>query len=158
MIKLLSLDSSTSATGYSVFVDGKYKYSGCIDLHESGKSSDRLSLMIKELYSLIDEEKPDIIVAEEMVVTRNAQAARMLTMILGAVYGKCLKDEIFWFVLRPTEWRSLVKEKDEKLPRKRDALKEWSKNKVSTLYGVEDVSDDISDSILIGEAYCRKFQ
>ena len=158
MTKLLSLDSSTSATGYSIFVGGKYSRSGCIDLHEEGKSSDRLPVMIKTIYNLIDKEKPEIIVAEEMVVTRNAQAARMLTMILGAIYGKCLKDGIFWFVLRPTEWRSLVKEKDEKLPRKREELKLWSIGKVKELFGVEDVSDDISDSILIGEAYCRKFK
>ena len=32
MTKLLSLDTSTSSTGYAVFINGKYHYSDSIDL------------------------------------------------------------------------------------------------------------------------------
>lgn len=39
---------------------------------------------------------------------------------------------------------------DEKLPRKREELKIWSIDKASELFGVNDISDDISDAILIG--------
>ena len=39
---------------------------------------------------------------------------------------------------------------DEKLPRKREELKIWSIDKVSELFDINDISDDISDAILIG--------
>ena len=149
MVKLLSIDSSTSSTGYSIFIDGKYEKSGCIDL--KNYKEDKLQKMVDSLFHLIDTEAPDIVVAEEMVVTRNAQAARNLTMLLGAIYGKCFEKQIFWFVLRPTQWRKLID--DGKKPRKRDELKEWSKQKVFEMFGIENVNDDISDSILIGQAY-----
>lgn len=112
--------------------------------------------MIRQLFFLINEEKPDIIVAEEMAVTRNAKTARMLTMILGAVYGKCVENGIKWTTLRPTEWRAAVRGADEKLPRAREELKNWSKNKVKELFGIQKVNDDVSDSILIGRAYINK--
>ena len=98
---------------------------------------------------------PDIIVAEEMVVTRNAKTARNLTMVLGALLGKCLDNHIDWQTLRPTEWRKLID--SGKKPRKREELKEWSKQKVKDLFDIDNVSDDVSDAILIGMAYINMF-
>ena len=113
--------------------------------------------MILKIYEVINSENPQIIVAEMTVVARNAQAQRNLTMILGAIQGKCLEKDIFFYLFRPSEWRSLVKDHEEKLPRKREELKEWSKKKVSNIYEINGVSDDISDAILIGQAYVNKF-
>lgn len=152
--KLLAIDSSTTSTGYSIFEAARYIRSGCIDLKKY--HGDKLTEMVIQLFSLIEVENPCIVVAEEMVVPRNPQVARMLTMILGAMYGKCLIDGICFTTLRPTEWRSAVRNRDEKMPRKREELKLWSKRRVEELFGVKNVNDDVSDSILIGEAYIRR--
>ena len=69
---------------------------------------------------------------------------------MGCVY---LFNDVSCHFFRASEWRSLVKDKDEKLPRKRIELKEWSKNKTRLLYDIEVENDDISDAILIGRAY-----
>ena len=156
MTKLLSIDSSTSATGYAVFINGEYSHNGCIDLHDIKTSSVKLSTMITKLYSLIKQEKPDIVVVEEMVVVRNAQVARHLTMIIGAIYGKCLEKNIYYSSLRPTEWRKLID--PGKKPRKRDELKEWSKQKVKEIFEIDNITDDVSDAILIGQAYLNLFK
>ena len=74
-------------------------------------------------------------------------------MILGAVYGKCIRLGIDYCPLRPTQWRKLVRREDEKLPKKREELKEWSVKKVEELYGIEGIDDNVSDAILIGRAY-----
>lgn len=74
-------------------------------------------------------------------------------MILGVIYGICMKHGICYYPLRPSEWRKAVREADEKLPRKRKELKKWSINKVLELFGLQDIGDDISDAILIGKAY-----
>ena len=128
-----------------------------IDFKRIKNTDERIKEMILEIYEIIETEKPQIIVAEMTVVTRNAQAQRNLTMILGAIQGKCLENNIFFSLLRPTEWRKLVNNEKEKLPRKREELKQWSKQKVSDILGINDINDDISDAILIGQAYINRF-
>ena len=113
--------------------------------------------MIKQIYTVIDTEKPDIIVTELTVVTRNAQAQRNLTMILGAIYGKCIEKNIWYHSFRPTEWRSLVDTNKKPKGRKRDDYKAWSLEVVKDTYDLVCSVDDISDAILIGQSYCNKF-
>ena len=114
--------------------------------------------MVYEIITLIEREAPDVVVVEETVVTRNPQTQRMLSMILGAVFGCCVINNFKYYSLRPTQWRKLVRWDDEKLPRKRDELKLWSINKVAELYDIQDISDDISDAILIGKAFINMIE
>ena len=155
--KLISLDTSTSSTGYAVYISGKLHRYDLIDFKRIKNTDERIKEMILKIYEIIETEKPQIIVAEMTVVTRNAQSQRNLTMILGAIQGKCLENNIFFSLLRPTEWRKLVNNEKEKLPRKREELKQWSKQKVSDMLGINDINDDISDAILIGQAYINRF-
>lgn len=155
--KLISFDTSTNSTGYAVYLSGKFDRYNLLNFSHIKNSEERIKEMILKIYEVINSENPQIIVAEMTVVARNAQAQRNLTMILGAIQGKCLEKDIFFYLFRPSEWRSLVKDHEEKLPRKREELKEWSKKKVSNIYEINDVSDDISDAILIGQAYVNKF-
>ena len=155
--KLISLDTSTSSTGYAVYISGKLHRYDLIDFKRIKNTDERIKEMILKIYEIIETEKPQIIVAEMTVVTRNAQTQRNLTMILAAIQGKCLENNIFFSVLRPTEWRKLVNNEKEKLPRKREELKQWSKQKASDILGINDINDDISDAILIGQAYINRF-
>lgn len=152
----LSIDSSSTSTGWALFIDYNYVKSGVIDLKGIKDSLTRLDDMVLTILDLVKETKPDVVVVEEMVVTRNPQVARMLTMILGAIYGYCIQNNISYCTLRPTEWRALIT-KDKK-PRKREELKQWSKDKVRELFEIDDVNDDISDAILIGRAYVNRLK
>ena len=151
------MDTSTSSTGYAVYISGKLHRYDLIDFKRIKNTDERIKEMILKIYEIIETEKPQIIVAEMTVVTRNAQTQRNLTMILGAIQGKCLENNIFFSLLRPTEWRKLVNNEKEKLPRKREELKQWSKQKASDILGINDINDDISDAILIGQAYINRF-
>ena len=155
--KLISFDTSTSSTGYAIYISGKLHRYDLIDFKRIKNTDERIKEMILKIYEIIETEKPQIIVVEMTVVTRNAQAQRNLTMILGAIQGKCMENNIFFSLLRPTEWRKLVNNEKEKLPRKREELKQWSKQKVSDILGINDINDDISDAILIGQAYINRF-
>ena len=153
MSKVLSLDTSSKITGYAIYVDGFLRNYSSINKSDIKDADTRMQLMATELIYLIEMERPSRIVVEETAVTRNAQTQRMLTMILGVIYGVCIKHGILYCSFRPAEWRKAVREADEKLPRKRKELKKWSINKVSELFGLQDIGDDISDAILIGKAY-----
>ena len=155
--KLISMDTSSNSTGVAIFVDGVLSRHFLIDLKKIKSSDESIEEMIKQLYKIIDNEKPDIIVTELTVVTRNAQAQRNLTMILGAVYGKCIEENIWYHSYRPTEWRSLIDTDRKPKGRKREDYKEWSMELVRCFYKLDCSSDDISDAILIGRAYVNKF-
>lgn len=158
---LISLDTSSSSTGWAKFFNGKYIESGQINLKNIKDTNERLKNMVIKLNDLLTREcelnDKITVVIETPVVVRNPQVQRLLTMIFGAVYTICLQNEIEFQQLRPTEWRKLID--SGKKPRKRDELKEWSKQKVKELFKIEDINDDISDAILIGQAYinmCNK--
>lgn len=149
---MLSLDTSTNSTGWALFIDGKYVESGCIKIDND---NNKMAAMIWRLFYLLDIKRPNIVVVEEMAVTRNAKVARNLTMVLGAVFGKCLEMKTDYYSLRPTEWRKLID--SGKKPSKREELKKWSKQKVLELFDIDNVNDDVSDAILIGQAYINMF-
>lgn len=155
--KLISFDTSTTSTGYAIYISGRYIESNLLNFNYIKNTEQRIKEMILKIYEIIDKENPQIVVAEMTVVTRNAQAQRNLTMILGAIQGKCLQNNIFFYLFRPSEWRKLVNETNEKLPRKREELKSWSKMLVYEKYSIPDLNDDISDAILIGQAYINQF-
>ena len=155
--KLISMDTSSTSTGVAVFIDGILSRHFLIDTKNIKDAGKRIEEMIYQLYKVIDSEKPDIIVTELTVVTRNAQAQRNLTMILGAIYGKCIEKNIWYHSFRPSEWRSLVKTDKKPIGRKRESYKNWSLEIVKDIYDIDCYTDDISDAILIGVAYVNKF-
>ena len=153
---LLSLDTSTKDTGCAIYENGEYTYSEFIDVSKIKDSEERMREMIYRLYSIIDLINPSIIVAELTSVMRNPDTQRKLTMVLGAIMGKCIEEGIAFYTYRPTEWRSLVKDKNEKLPRKREELKQWAIDRCNAMvYKVTD--DNQAEAILIGLAYVKQW-
>lgn len=155
MITLLSLDTSTTSTGWAIFKDGKYQESGVIDDFKKVKNGhERLKLMTKELLDNIGQLKPDIIAIEKDVVFGNMKVIDMLMKIIGAVYGFCLLNGITYYEFAPSEWRKYVKL--QAFGRKRDEFKKASIKYIKDNLNME-VNDDEADAICIGLAYCKKF-
>lgn len=155
-ITLLSLDTSTTSTGWAIFKDGEYQESGVIDDFKKVKNGyERLKLMTKELLDSIGQLKPDIIVIEKDVVFGNMKVIDMLMKIIGAVYGFCLFNEITYYEFAPSEWRKYVKL--QAFGRKRDEFKKASIKYIKDNLNM-DVNDDEADAICIGLAYCKKFE
>ena len=156
MITLLSLDTSTTSTGWAVFQNGIYQDSGVIDEFKKEKNGyKRLGLMVKKLLMYIEQLNPDIIVIEKDVVFGNMKVIDMLMKIIGAVYGFCLKNEITYYEFAPSEWRKYVKL--QVFGRKRTEFKQASIKYVKDNFNKE-VNDDEADAICVGIAYCKKFK
>lgn len=73
MIKILSIDSSTNASGYAVFVDGELNSYGLLDMKQIKNIEQRMKEMTQSIYKIIDAERPDIVVVELTSVSRNVQ-------------------------------------------------------------------------------------
>ena len=147
--KVLSLDTASKVTGWALFVNGKYKCSGTIDLHKNKNSITRVAKMCISIVGLIKEHNPTDVAIEEMPSTRNAKTTRMLSKIIGAVYYHCLVNKIPYEELSCSKWRGTLGIDK----RNREDAKLASINRVKTIYG-KDMNDDEADAINIGEAYC----
>ena len=84
-VKLVSLDSSTTCTGVSVFVNGVYKDSYIIKSDKKLKGDEKLDQMIGLIFSTIKKEKPDVVVYESVMPVRNPQTTRMLQELTGSI-------------------------------------------------------------------------
>lgn len=153
---LLSLDSSTKDTGCAIYENGKYAYSRAIDVSNIKDGEQRMKEMIRSIYALFDEISPLIVVVELTSVMRNPDTQRKLTMVLGAIMGKCIECGAEFYSYRPTEWRSLVKNDKEKLPKKREELKQWAIDRCKVL-GYEVTDDNEAEAILLGQAYINQW-
>lgn len=153
MITLLSLDTSTTNTGYCIYKDGKYNSSGAIASPKNLTGAPKVEYMMIHIMDLLQEIQPDIVCIEELHVNRNFQSVVHLAEIIGAVHGYCLSHDIFFYSISPATWHSRLGFKS----RKRIDLKQESLKYVNNNYQLTNITDDEADAICIGEAYCRLF-
>lgn len=148
--KMISLDTSTRSTGFAVWSNGRLGRTGFI----TREKWEEFPKMLTKLWDFLNKERPDIVVTELTVVTRNAQTQRSLTEMLAVCTLWCELNGRTYYEMRPTSWRKIVGEKlDNKAPKKREELKKWSVSLAKDLCG-KDVNDDTADAILLGKAYC----
>ena len=69
--RILSLDTSSSSSGWAFFIDGRFDAYGVIDLKVNKDTNIRMREMVLEIYKIIDYYSPTAIVIETPVVARN---------------------------------------------------------------------------------------
>lgn len=158
--KMISLDTSTTASGWAYWENGALIEYGEL-LHNAKKEKDielRLNAMSRDLIALLEKYQPDIIVIELTAAPRGAQTQRSLTELIGVVRGWAAFHDADFVRVRPSHWRKLAKQYCERefhcetiLPKERSQLKCWSMDMVDEICGIQ-VDDNISDAILIGIA------
>lgn len=105
----LALDASSTITGYSVFVDGKYTMSGFIDLKKYHDSEYRLYEMSKQICDVISCYKPDKIILEDTYSSPNISTLKVLANLSGAIKFYCYLHQIPVEMIMPSAWRKYLK-------------------------------------------------
>ena len=153
---ILSLDTSSTSTGWAFFVDNIYNQSGVIDLttKENKKlpSDDRIEKMCLNIFNLIKRYDPDTVVIEKLTVSRNMVTVRVLAKIIGTVYAYALQNKIRYVELEASQWRASLHM--QKRGRKRDEYKKLSIQYAKSVAN-KDVTDDEADAICIGQGFLR---
>jgi len=166
---LLSLDTSSTKTGWAIFKNGIYKESGVLDWSHVKETEDRLLLMYIDIIQHIDKYEPDILVIEKDVVgsgkKQNMSTINTLVKLIGGVWAYCIllnmdtpmnfqtgEFNIFYIEYTPSEWRSLVGI----TARKRDDCKAASIKRIKDVYNLN-VDDNEADAINIGDAYINEW-
>lgn len=159
--KLISIDSSSSKTGWTYFENGEYKKSGVLNFDTNehkkkykGDSDKRIKDMSLAIFNLLAKYDPDIIVIEKLNVGRNMVSVRHLSKIIGVVYCYSILNNCYYHEIQASQWRSQIGIQGKN--RKRDEYKQLAVEYVKNALGV-DVSDDEADSICAGIAYVKMF-
>lgn len=155
--KIISIDASTRHTAISIF-DNK-KYVGTENVICDGDINKRFYEMIIRINSLLEIEKPDLIIIEEMVVERNVDTQRFLTRLQGSICLFSALNNCEVIFIRPTEWRKLSKLNEyareifpEKKKLKREDFKVAAMRYVNKMFNLK-LGEDESESYLIGIAF-----
>ena len=154
---VLSFDQSTRITGYAVFNDGKYVKSGVIDLHKIQDTEQRSKQMGLEICRVIEENKPDVTIIEEVQKQSNTMTVIKLARIQGVAIGFCAAHNIDLHILTPSQWRAALRFKQGPKVR-REELKQQSRDFVKNMLGLNIKSEDENEAIAIGEAAHRIYE
>lgn len=150
---ILGIDSSTSSTGWGV-IDTKFNDNlilidyGAIKPNKKLETIDRIIYISRELRRILQDFKPELIVIEEMNVTRNMKTIRALSGLLTEIEVMLRNRQALYVKMTPSEWRKKV---GIKCKNDREMLKKASVDYVFEKYN-ENVSDDEADAICIAEA------
>lgn len=144
-MRVLSIDSSTTSTGWCIYENKPIKF-GCICPNKTLEYIDRIIYILKELNALKLKYRPEIIIIEQLAVTRNAKVAQMLAGLQVAIEVMFRKEEYLVIEARPSEWRKYCNIKG----KKREELKQNAVNYIKNKYKIE-VNDDAAESICIAE-------
>lgn len=166
---LLSLDTSSTKTGWAIFKNGIYKKSGVLDWFHIKDTEDRLQIMYIDIILHINRYEPDILVIEKDIVgsgkRQNMSTINTLVKLIGGIWAYCVQlnmdtpmnlptgeFNVFYVEYTPSEWRNLVGI----TARKRDDCKAASIKRIKDVYNL-DVDDNEADAINIGEAYIAEW-
>lgn len=157
--KMLSFDTSSTCSGWAYWENGKLKEYGKIDQRKEKDKEIRLENMTIELNSVLKKFHPDIVIVEKPPFIKDPSALIILAEITGGIRGWAV-DKCEFMEYMPQQWRHLVKDSDEKMPKGRELIKKWDIAKVGELFQITlpAKDDDIADAILIGQARINAFE
>ena len=156
----LALDTSNTNTGYSVWINGEYNCCGNAVTDEDLELWQKTDNMIANICYMF-KIHPDIVVCEQLDCDNNHKVNSAHSEVIGSVKTLSLQNGSTYYDYRPTDWRKLVDDSIEKIPRKRKELKVWDLNRahryLQKIDKDEDIDDNAADAILIGLAYMNQF-
>lgn len=149
---VMGVDSSTSSTGWAII----YEKDGEVELLKYGSIKPKGKNVIRKIITILDELKkirrvnnPELVVIEDLSVSRNMRSTKVLAGLLIAIEIDLERANYLVQELKPSEWRKLAGIKG----RKREEQKTNSIQHVWDRYH-KLVNDDEADAICIAEAGC----
>ena len=146
-MKILAFDQATQKTGYALFEDSVMKEYGLINLSRDKGYELRSAKMLLEMYRLIEQHKPDLVLLENVAMQKSAGSLIKVSCILGGALGYCYEHGYSVEVLAPSTWRKALGFKQGHTAR--GDLKEQAQKLVQETFGLM-VAEDEADAICIG--------
>ena len=153
-IRLCGIDASTKKTGMAFMKNGYLDSYELLDCSSISDREERLATMCKDIVIRLKAFSPTIVYIEDSWNAANVDVTKLLTKIMGVVYGWCLENNVEYHDILPSQWRKYAGITQGK--KKRSELKEASINYVKEHYNI-DVNDDVADSIALADSVVNYF-
>lgn len=144
-MKIISLDQSTSKSGYSIFIDKELIDYGIIRPSKKISNDNKISMLIR-LSEFIKKENPDILLIEDVYMkkgkTFNIKTHKTLSNLQGMLIAYCVLNNIKYEIIHPSSWKNGI-------VGKKKISKEETQEFLKEKYNKE-FKEDIADSICIG--------
>ena len=144
-MKIVSIDQSTSKSGYAIFIDGELEFYGIIRPSKKLNNNNMISMFLK-LSQFIKDEKPDLVLFEDVYMKKgnkfNIDTHKKLSNLQGMLMSFLILENIPYEIIHPTTWKNGV-------IGKKKLSKEETQAYLKTKYG-KDFKEDIADAICIG--------
>ncbi len=158
LTRMVSLDTSSTITGYAYWENARLKESGIL-YHDNEKNTlIRIEDMTIDIIDKLKSFKPDIVVIEQPPFCNSPKTCVMLAEIVGCAKGYAISTGADYVEYSPSEWRKLIADVGEIIPRKRDEAKRWDITKAENIFHKLMEDDNEADAILIGLARIRQFE
>lgn len=154
-MRLLAWDQSSKKSGWCLIEDGKYVKSSIIDKSKIADIDTRIGEMGIAICQQIKELNPDIVVIEDIQNQSSISTVVSLARLQGFILGWCYVKHIRTEIIRPSEWRKVLKFK-QGAGVKRQELKAQGMNYIKDKYGMN-LSEDEAEACCIADASWIKF-
>ena len=157
---VLSLDASTTSTGWAIFAGSELVDHDTIKLNHALDWTDRIMEEWKRLSEIIQKYKPVRIVSEAPPAKEGKLTLQKLGAVQGMVLSLCARFDLKVDFLLPSQWRSKLGIFDgTRDGTKRDILKQKAIETANKTFGLTlnwvspkstQNEDDVAEAILIG--------
>ena len=157
---VLSLDASTTSTGWAIFAGSELVDHGTIKPNHALDWTDRIMEEWKRLSEIIQKYKPVRIVSEAPPAKEGKLTLQKLGAVQGMVLSLCARFDLKVDFLLPSQWRSKLGIFDgTRDGTKRDILKQKAIETANKTFGLTlnwvspkstQNEDDVAEAILIG--------
>lgn len=154
-IKIIAFDQALIKTGVCT-LDGETVYHSLIDLSKTKDVQERATVMRQMIQSRIKNNRPDLVVIEDVALQSSAKTVIQLAQLQGAIIGACDIFGVHYEILKPTEWRKTLGFKQGRQV-KRPELKQQAIDYVAEHYD-EVVSSDEADAMCIATAALMRLE
>lgn len=157
---ILSIDASTTCSGYGVFSNNELIDFGAIKPPESLDWRERISFQVIELIKIFKQYRPQVLYAEDVPAKDGKLTIEKLGAVQGVLITLCTAYHTTPYFLLPSKWRSNLNLFDgTKTGLQRDVLKKKAIQMANEEFGLnltwvapksKKNQDDIAEGILIG--------
>lgn len=102
IIKILAFDQALGKTGVCT-IDGDTVYHSLIDLSKTKDVLERSSMMRQMIQSRIKNNRPDLVVIEDVALQSSPKTLIQLARLQGAIIGVCELNNIHYEIIKPSE-------------------------------------------------------
>ena len=144
---VLSIDPSTTSTGWCIYDTDQEEFLeyGCIK-PTSRDVIVRIIAIDNRIREIIRLWKPEIVLVEELSVTRNGSSTKVLAGLQVVIQMACERARIICVPVRPTQWRKVVGIKGKNRKEQKAEAIQYIKRRYREI-----VNEDEADAICIGE-------